>query len=129
MDMQLIFCNFNKVVFTKGKTEMECFWVEMIRPLKSEEVRDWKIRFHDYSSFECKLAQADKRKRFNFLETISLGDFIETVPQTDTGGLVEYTKASERTFLKELGNTTGRTFGRCPPLTFVLLTLINNFYL
>ena len=37
-----------------------------------------------------------------------------TVPQTDTGGLVEYTKASEKTFLKELGNITGRTFGRCP---------------
>ncbi len=28
---------------------------------------------------------------------------IETVPQTDTGGQVEYTKALERTLLKELG--------------------------
>lgn len=27
----------------------------------------------------------------------------ETVPQTDTGGLVENTKALERTMLKELG--------------------------
>ena len=27
----------------------------------------------------------------------------ETVPETDTGGLVEYTKALERTMLKELG--------------------------
>ncbi len=27
----------------------------------------------------------------------------ETVPQTDTGGQVEYTKALERTTLKELG--------------------------
>ena len=27
----------------------------------------------------------------------------ETVPQTDTGGLVEHTKALERTLLKELG--------------------------
>ena len=27
----------------------------------------------------------------------------KTVPQTDTGGLVEYTKAIERTMLKELG--------------------------
>jgi hypothetical protein len=26
-----------------------------------------------------------------------------TVPETDTGGLVEYTKALERTALKELG--------------------------
>ena len=28
---------------------------------------------------------------------------IETVPQTDTGGQVEHTKALERTALKELG--------------------------
>ena len=28
----------------------------------------------------------------------------ETVPETDTGGLVEYTKALEGTVLKELGN-------------------------
>ena len=27
----------------------------------------------------------------------------ETVPETDTGGQVEYTKALERTVLKELG--------------------------
>jgi hypothetical protein len=29
---------------------------------------------------------------------------VQTVPETDTGGLVEYTKALERTMLKELGN-------------------------
>jgi hypothetical protein len=28
---------------------------------------------------------------------------VETVPETDTGGLVEYTKALERTMPKELG--------------------------
>jgi hypothetical protein len=28
---------------------------------------------------------------------------IKTVPETDTGGQVEYTKALERTMLKELG--------------------------
>ena len=28
---------------------------------------------------------------------------VKTVPQTDTGGLVEHTKALERTMLKELG--------------------------
>ena len=28
----------------------------------------------------------------------------ETVPETDTGGLVEHTKALERTMLMELGN-------------------------
>ena len=39
MDKQLIFCYFFKIVITKGMTEMEYFKVEMIRPLKSEEVR------------------------------------------------------------------------------------------
>ena len=29
--------------------------------------------------------------------------FVKTVPETDTGGQVEYTKALERTMLKELG--------------------------
>jgi hypothetical protein len=28
---------------------------------------------------------------------------VQTVPQTDTGGLAEYAKALERTVLKELG--------------------------
>ena len=28
---------------------------------------------------------------------------LKTVPETDTGGYVEYTKALERTMLKELG--------------------------
>ena len=31
---------------------------------------------------------------------------LKTVPETDTGGLVEYTKALERTMLKELGKMT-----------------------
>ena len=39
---------------------------------------------------------------------------ILAVPQTDTGGRVEYTKAIGRTILKELGNTAGRKLARCP---------------
>ena len=31
---------------------------------------------------------------------------VQTVPETDTGGLVEYTKALERMVLKELGKLT-----------------------
>ncbi len=31
---------------------------------------------------------------------------VQTVPETDTGGLVENTKAIERTMLKELGKLT-----------------------
>ena len=77
--------------------------------------RCWKIRICAYSSFYGKSSQDGNRIHFSFQEITSLQDFVKSVPQTDTGGLVEYTKASERTFLKELGNTTGRTFGRCPP--------------
>ena len=33
-------------------------------------------------------------------------EFLETVPQTDSGGRVEYTKAHERTRVKELGKLT-----------------------
>gem|GEM_PF-1622189 len=38
-----------------------------------------------------------------------------TVPQTDTGGLVEKTKVIERRDFKELGKKTGRKLARCPP--------------
>jgi putative endonuclease len=40
---------------------------------------------------------------------------ILSVLKTDTGGLVEYTKANGRTLVKELGKTTRRNFGRCLP--------------
>ena len=33
----------------------------------------------------------------------ALARLVVPVPQTDTGGLVEYTKVDERTFVKELG--------------------------
>ena len=82
---------------------------------KKRGSESWKTRFHDYSSFDGNPARAGKRKHFNFLEIFSLPDFVKSVPQTDTGGQVEYTKASEKTILKELGNIAGRTFGRCPP--------------
>ena len=39
---------------------------------------------------------------------------METVPKTETGGLVEYTQVSGRTLFKELGKITGRNLGRCP---------------
>ena len=37
-----------------------------------------------------------------------------TVPRTNTGGLVEYTKASERSGFKEFGKIAGRKLARCP---------------
>ena len=43
---------------------------------------------------------------------------IFAVPQTDTGGWVENTKASGRRKLKELGKLAGRNFGRCPPCDY-----------
>lgn len=36
-----------------------------------------------------------------------------TVPQTDTGGQVEYTKANGKILFKELGKKARRIFGRC----------------
>ena len=45
MDKQLIFCYFGKIVMSEGMTEMEGVWVEMIRPLKSEEVKVRKSTF------------------------------------------------------------------------------------
>src|SRR3990167_8673505 len=38
MDKLLIFNYFGKIVRSEGKTEVECFYVEMIRPLENEEV-------------------------------------------------------------------------------------------
>ena len=46
-----------------------------------------------------------------------------SVPQTDTGELVEYTKVDERTFLKELGKLAGRNLGRCPTCNLVLVSI------
>ncbi len=37
-----------------------------------------------------------------------------SVPQTDTGGLVEYTKAIGRKQFKELGKTAGRNLWEMP---------------
>ena len=45
MDKPLIFGYFGKIVITKGKTEKEYFWVEMIRPPKSKEVKGGKSTF------------------------------------------------------------------------------------
>ena len=45
MDMQLIFCNFFQIVITKGMTEKDRMWVEMIRPPKSKEVKGGKSLF------------------------------------------------------------------------------------
>ena len=41
-----------------------------------------------------------------FPEKLLSSRYTETVPETDTGGKVEYTKALERTWVKELGKMT-----------------------
>ena len=43
------------------------------------------------------------------------------VPQTDTGGLVEYTKAFEKGWAKELGKKAGRNLWEKPCLSRALL--------
>jgi hypothetical protein len=61
-------------------------------------------------------------KQFGQFHTIlctrkdSQRDSDQAVPQTNTGGLVENTKVSERKRLKELGKKAGRKFARCPAL-------------
>ncbi len=42
------------------------------------------------------------------------GVVLEPVPQTDTGGLVEYTKAFEKEWFKELGKKAGRNLWEKP---------------
>ena len=48
----------------------------------------------------------------NLQEKVREWVFKKAVPQTDTGGLVEKTKAIERKKFKELGKKTTRNFGR-----------------
>jgi len=62
----------------------------------------------------------EKSGQFQLIQSTRKGsqrDLVQAVPQTDSGGLVENTKASERKRLKELGKQTGRNLGRCPPRT------------
>ena len=49
---------------------------------------------------------------FQFTGKVSQWDLNQAVPQTDTGGLEEYSKVSERRMFQELGNKTTRNFGR-----------------
>lgn len=66
---------------------------------------NWKIR----SACLCKLWERLSRKARS-IRTISafkkslVVEVIFTVPQTDTGGLVEYTKVDGRSMFRELGN-------------------------
>lgn len=49
-----------------------------------------------------------------------------TVPQTDTGGLVEKTKAIGRKMIKELGTKAGRNLWEMPYLVLRTSTRINT---
>ncbi len=71
-------------------------------------------------------------QRILFLKKGSQRVLKQAVPQTNTGGLEEYSKAGERRRLKELGKQAGRKFARCPPavrrakLKFVSRLFIKN---
>ncbi len=56
----------------------------------------------------------------------SQSEYYISVPQTDTGELVEYTKVDERTFLKELGKLARRNLGRCLLCTVILVSLVRS---
>lgn len=66
---------------------------------------NWKIR----SACLCELWERLRRKTKSIrmvsaFEKILVVEVIFTVPQTDTGGLVEYTKVDGRSMFRELGN-------------------------
>ena len=62
-----------------------------------------------------------------FTRKDSQRDSDQAVPQTNTGGLVEKTKVSERKRLKELGKKAGRKISRCPaPILSGLQQMIAN---
>ena len=84
----------------------------MIRPPKSEEVKGGKPLFAIIRALMARLRKRSRDFCFNFQEIISLGDFVKTVPQTDTGGLGEYPKVSERRIFKEFGKKSTRNLGR-----------------
>ena len=44
-----------------------------------------------------------KLSRLHFQEKLLSFSYMRAVPETDTGGRVEYTQALERTWVKELG--------------------------
>ena len=58
------------------------------------------------------IARQDNSGLLQFARKDSQSDLEIAVPQTDTGGLVEKTKVSERKMFKELGKQTTRNFGR-----------------
>ena len=87
----------------------------MIRPLENEEVLVGKPARTLIIRVFMIVGASWQEKTFQLPRNSPVTRFCQIRTKTDTGGLVEYTKASEITILKELGNTTGRTFGRCPP--------------
>ena len=88
MDKPLIFGYFDKIVLKQREDEDGRLLGRNDTASKKQGSEKWKIPFYDYSSFDGELPQGDKRNCFNFQEIISLPDFVRTVPQTDTGGLV-----------------------------------------
>ena len=58
----------------------------------------------------------------------SRGELTISVPQTDTGGLVEYTKAIGRKRFKELGKTAGRNLWEMPYLDLIVGVAAKDAY-
>lgn len=63
----------------------------------------------------ARLPSGDRARWFLFPRKVSQGEWLQIVPITDTGGLVEKTQGSEWDMLKEFGKLSGRTLARCPP--------------
>ena len=77
------------------------------------------IAFTSSDDGEYKATAANNSADFSSQEKSHWGadsapDSNDSVPQTDTGGLVEYTKAIGRKRFKELGKTAGRNLWEMP---------------
>ena len=115
MDNRLIFLYLVTIVISWGVTTFDQIGVEMTPRLSRKTVLIGKSVRATLSGDEEFEAQAkDNQLNFKRPRKASQSDCQQTVPITDTGGLVGNTKASERTFLKEFGKLAGRKLAICP---------------
>ncbi len=89
---------------TQGGDKGEWVSWSIRRPLSSERAITGKsVISFNLGAGKLKPKGAGNRDSFAFEKNL-IEDHIFSVPQTDTGALVEYTKASGRQWFKELGN-------------------------
>ena len=131
MDIRLIFLNLNCFVLpctvlcsgawlTWGMTEDDNSGILMIWCLNNKLVlarksAKMKASYDENSEFiEGNQSTLSFREKCRKESAFRQQEAVKSVPQTDTGRLVEYTKAIGRKRLKELGKTAGRNLWEMP---------------